>query len=202
MPEPTQPSSPTDQPAASAAAVAGAHGKIDHPTPDLAEAMARGFEPRDINLRGLFIFLGTLIVALVVVLFAIYGIMKALVDHDRTHDPLGTPVSISQRDVYAPLQPSIGHPTEDWQDMETMRAQTQAVLSSSGISPTTGRRYITIADAMDKVLPLLVISPHPVTEPKQPTYEEGSHEGTYVGSAEWPPAMAGGATTRPTAGVN
>ncbi len=31
------------------------------PTPELAEAMNRGYEPKDISLRGLFIFLATLV---------------------------------------------------------------------------------------------------------------------------------------------
>ena len=54
-----RPPTPTEYPGASTAAVAIAIGKVERPTPDLAEAMGRGYEPKDISLRGLFIFLGS-----------------------------------------------------------------------------------------------------------------------------------------------
>jgi hypothetical protein len=172
-----RPPMPSENPAASTAAVASAHGKVLRPTPDLAEAMNRGYEPRDINLRGLFIFLGVLVASLVVVLAAIYAIMMALVEYDRSRDPLGTPVSITRPDMYAPLQPSIGHPTEDTDDMLAMREQTQATL----LNPTLARQ-MPIGQAMDVVLAKLVISPHPVAQPAEPTYPPGSQEGRFTGS--------------------
>ena len=168
-----RPPTPSEDPAATPQAIASAHGKVGRPTPHLAEAIERGYEPRDINLGGLFIFLGTLVVSLVVVLAAIYAIMMALVEHDRSHDPLGTPVSITRPDVYAPLQPSVAHPTEDWADMATMREQTQQTLNDPKLA-----RQMPIARAMDVVLPLLVVRPA-VPPTTQPTYPPGSFEGRY-----------------------
>jgi hypothetical protein len=170
-----RPHMPSENPAASAAAIEHAHGNVLRPTPELAEAMSRGYEPKDINLRGLFIFLGTLVVTLVVVLAAIYGILMALVEHDRSHDPLGTPVSITRPDTYAPLQPSVSHPTEDFDDMASMREQTQATL----LHPTLARQ-MPIGQAMEKVLPLLVVHPA-VAARVQTTYPPGSQEGRYTG---------------------
>jgi len=178
-----RPPMPSENPAASDAALASAHGKVLHPTPDLAEAMNRGYEPKDLNLRGVFIFLITLVVVLSVVLAAIYAIMMALVENDRSHDPLGTPVSITRPDTYAPLQPSVGHPTEDWEDMVAMREQTHATL----LNPTLARQ-MPIGQAMDVVLSKLVISPHPVAQPAQPTYPPGSMEGRYSSATSQPPA--------------
>ena len=161
-----RPPTPSDHPASNPDAIAAAHGKVLRPTPELAEAMSRGYEPKDISLRGLFIFLGTLVATLVVVLLAIYAIMMALVEHDRSHDPRGTTVSIQRPEVYAPVQPSIGHATEDWEDMNIMREQTWATLNSAGVTPT-GRRTMTIGDAVDTVVSKLVIGEHPVdTGPK------------------------------------
>ncbi len=177
-----RPPTPSEHPAASAAAIESAHGKVLRPTPELAEAMNRGYEPKDISLRGLFIFLFTLVATLILVLFAIYAILMALVDNDRSHDPLGTPVSVIRPETYAPLQPSVAHGTDDWQDMLTMRQQTQAKLDSSGVSPT-GRRYVSIREAMDQVLPLLVVRPA-IKDPseevtKHVDYPPGSTEGRY-----------------------
>ena len=170
-----RPPTPSEHPAASAAAIASAHGKVMRPTPALAEAMNRGYEPKDISLRGLFIFLGTLVSVLLVVLAVIYAIMMALVEHDRSHDPLGTPVSIARPEVYAPLQPSVGHPTEDWADMEAMREQVQATL----LNPTLARQ-MPITQAMDVVLDKLVV--HPTVRPVAVVpFDADSFEGKYTG---------------------
>ena len=178
-----RPPTPSDHPAATPAAIASAHAKVLRPTPELAEAMERGYEPKDISLRGIFIFLGSLVVTLVVVLFFIYGIMMALLDHDRSHDPLGTAMAVTRPEVYAPLQPSIGHPTEDWQDMIDMRQQTQAILNGSGTT-ATGRRYMPIADAMTKLIDekkLVVTATPPPAYVHPYVYPPGSREGKYEG---------------------
>lgn len=161
-----RPPTPSDHPASNPDAIAAAHGKVLRPTPELAEAISRGYEPKDISLRGLFIFLGSLVASLVVVLLAIYAIMMALVEHDRTHDPRGTTVSIQRPEMYAPLQPSVAHPTEDWEDMNVMREQTWTALNSAGTT-STGRRFMKIDDAVDLIVAKLPVGDHPVdTSPK------------------------------------
>ena len=147
---------------------------LDTASPDLAEAIQRGYEPKDINLRGLFIFLGTLVVTLVVVLAAIYGILMAMVEYDRSRDPLGTPVSIVRPDLYAPLQPSVSHNTLDTDDMAAMRERNQEVLMHPSLA-----RQMPIAQAIDVVLPLLVTRPA-VPPTSQPVYPPGSIEGRYA----------------------
>ncbi len=107
-------------------------------------------------------------------LFAIYAIMMALVEIDRSHDPLGTPVSITRPDTYAPLQPSIATPTEDWEDMAVMRAQTQQVL----LRPTLDRQMpIGLA-----IGPGLAAAARPAGRASPPVvlYPKGQHEGHFA----------------------
>jgi hypothetical protein len=153
--------------------------------PDFAEAVEKGYEPHDIGLRGVFVFIGGLTVVLVVVLAFIYAVMMGLAEYDRSKDPIASPVAVKLPPVYAPLQPSLGfngdhdadHDVLDADDMLLMRERTAAALGSEGTT-AAGRHFIPIATAIDKVLPLLVFKPavEPTTEP---TYPEGSHEGVY-----------------------
>jgi hypothetical protein len=153
--------------------------------PDFAEAVKKGYEPQDIGLRGLTVFLGGLVVVLIVVLAFIYAVMMALAEHDRSTDPVASPVTVKLPPVYAPLQPSLGfngdhdadHDVLDADDMLLMRERTFKALNEEGTGPT-GRHYIAIATAMDQVLPLLVTKP--AMEPmKEMSYPPGSHEGVF-----------------------
>jgi len=153
--------------------------------PDFAVAIEKGYEPNDIGLRGVFIFISGLTVVLVVVLAFIYAVMMALAEHDRSKDPVASPVTVKLPPVYAPLQPSLGfngdhdadHDALDADDMLLMRERTSLALNSEGVT-AAGRHYIAINTAIDEVLPLLVSKP--VLEPfKGESVPEGSHEGVY-----------------------
>lgn len=143
-----------------------AHTKDTPPTraddpaisPELADSLAHGYERHDIGLRGIFNFLIGLILTMVLVLLLIYGVLELFVDHDRQSDPIASPIVVEHGPVPEPLQPSVSHDLVDWQDLQAMREQTQKILSSSGTT-STGRRHISIDDAMDHVLPLLPIHP-------------------------------------------
>ena len=141
--------------------MAASRERVAHPTPELAESMTRGYEPHDIGLRGVFVFLGGLVVSLVVVFVIIFGIMMALVGYDRSHEQAGsvlTPTDVSRGPVYAPLQPSVDHNALDTDDMTDMRRTTQAILRGSGTGEN-GRRYIRVEDAMAIVLAKLEVHP-------------------------------------------
>jgi len=127
-------------------------------SPELADSLAHGYERHDIGLRGIFNFLIGLILTMVLVLLLIYGVMELFVEHDRQSDPIASPIVVEHPPVPEPLQPSISHDLIDWQDMQAMREQTQKILSSSGTT-ATGRRYIPITQAIDRVLPMLPIHP-------------------------------------------
>jgi hypothetical protein len=137
--------------------VAGARARIASPTPDLAQALDKGYEPHDINLRGIGIFLVGLVVTSILVLLMCWGIQEGLVDFDRAGDPIASPVTIDHAPVPQPLQPSWQHNSFDREDMQAMRQETMAVLNSSGTDPKSGRRWIPIDDAMDKALNMLPI---------------------------------------------
>jgi hypothetical protein len=138
---------------------AGAHGAdAANIAPDLAEAISIGYEPHDVALRAIFIFIISLMFISLLVLGAMWVIMTEFVKYDRGYDPIASPVSIQQMQPPQPLQPSWNHNQMDEQDMQTMREQTYKQLHSSGVSPT-GRKYIPIETAMDEILPQLPIRP-------------------------------------------
>jgi hypothetical protein len=167
-----------------------AHQHTDEPsdTSDAAlkAAVTTGYEPNDVRLRSVFVFIGVLVITLVVVLTAIYGIMMALAEHDRASDPIASPIAVKLPAVYAPLQPSLGfygdskndHDTLDAEDMIAMRYRAEQELNAPAGTTEAGRRHMPIESAIDTVLPLLVLKPAiaPVVEP---TYPAGSREGYY-----------------------
>jgi hypothetical protein len=144
---------------ASAAAIEASRARIASPTPELADALGKGYEPHDIGLRGVFLFLITLVLTIVVVLAAMWGLMTLFVDYDRSKDPVGSPVVIHQAERPFPMQPSPDHNVVDREDMTAMREQTQHELTSSGTT-ASGRRYMPIEQAMDQVLPKLPVKTH------------------------------------------
>jgi hypothetical protein len=151
-----------------------------------AEAIAKGYEPHDLSLRPVFIFIVGLVVVLVVVLAAIYAIMMAMAAADRSGDAIPSPIAVKLPAPYAPLQPSLGiydnhdndHNVLDWQDMDALRYKATQQLNSAGTT-ATGRKHIAITDAMDKALPLLVVKPVAVAASNAQTYPAGSYEGVY-----------------------
>ena len=147
---------PSSESAASAAAVHAAHAKAA--SPELAESVARGYEAKDVGLRGVAIFL-VILAAVVVVTFAfIYFLMFGLIGFMHSEEPKASPVTIVNSPIPQPLQPSVDHDTNDRDDMLQMRIETQNVLEHSGTT-TTGRKYISITDAMNEVLSKLPTRP-------------------------------------------
>jgi hypothetical protein len=156
---------------------------------DFKIAVSKGYEPNDIGLRGIFVFVAGLTATLVVVLAFIYAVMMALADHDRSTDKIASPVAVKLQPVYAPLQPSLGfngdhdndHNVLDAQDMLVMRKRVTEVLDSEGTT-TTGRRYIPIDSAISLIAPALEKITQPAVPPIQAlTYPKGSFEGKWPG---------------------
>jgi len=152
-----------------------------------AEAIAKGYEPHDIGLRGVIVFITGLVITLIVVLAFIYAVMMAMADSDRSTDAIASPVKVSLPPIYAPLQPSLGfygdhdsdHDVLDAQDMILMRERTQQALNSEGIT-AAGRHFIPIASAIDIVISKSLLVSKPAIQPVvEPTYPPGSHEGVF-----------------------
>jgi hypothetical protein len=162
------------------------HSGQPHAGEASAEAIAKGYEPNDIGLRPVFMFIGGLVVVLVVVLAAIYAIMMALADADRSGDAVPSPIAVKLPAPYAPLQPSLGiygnhendHDVLDWQDMDAMRYKTTQELNSS-CTTAAGRKHIAIAEAMDEALPLLKLQPVAIAPAVTVPVPAGSYEGVY-----------------------
>jgi hypothetical protein len=147
------------------------------------EAIAKGYEPKDLQLRAVFVFIAGLAATLFVVLSVIYGIMMAMAAYDRSTDPLASPVAVTLPPVYAPLQPSLKHDQFDRDDMQEMRERTAADLNApAGVVLATGRAHMPIAMAMEKALPLLLTKA--VIQPGEgQTYPAGSFEGHLGGTS-------------------
>ena len=126
-----------------------------------------------------------------VVLAAIYAIMMAIAAHDRSGEPIRSPLAAKVAEelppVYAPLQPSLGaygnhkndHDVFDWQDMDAMRYRTQEALNNEG---TVGNRhYVPISKAIDTVLAenMLVVKPVALSASVEIPPPAGSYEGVY-----------------------
>jgi hypothetical protein len=159
MPRPAEPLPSGDGDGmATAAAIEAAKARIANPTPELADALHHGYEPHDIGLKGVFAFLIALVITMVVVLAAMWGVMMLFVGYDRSKDPIATPVRVEHLPVAQPNQPSPQHDFLDHEDMQAMREETSKVLNSSGTSPS-GRHYISINEAMERVLPKLPVKP-------------------------------------------
>jgi len=151
------------------------------------DAVAKGYEPHDIGLRGVILFIAGLTVTLVVVLAFVYAIMMALADHDRSHDAIASPMTVPVAPVYAPLQPSLGfngqheldHNVLAPEDMLLMREVTAKALSEEGVT-ASGRHYIPIDAAINMVITKsLLVSKPALAAVAEPTYPPGSHEGVY-----------------------
>jgi hypothetical protein len=125
-------------------------------SPELAEAIAAGYEPHDVGLRGVFIFIISLMFISLVILGAMWVVMMEFVKYDRNFDPINSPVAIEHVQPPQPLQPSWNHNQMDQQDMQQMRQQTYQQMHSTGTSPT-GRKFISIDTAMNEILPQLPI---------------------------------------------
>jgi len=161
-----------------------------HPQgPDFAEALAKGYEPKDIGLRPVFMFIAGLSVVLVVVLLAIYAIMMAMAAYDRSSDAVPSPVAVKIPAPYAPLQPSLGiygnhdndHDLLDWQDMDAMRYKATEALTSDKVVMESGRHHIPINAAIDLVIAKNYLVTKPVVEPMAAvvSYPPGSYEGVF-----------------------
>jgi len=155
--------------------------------PAFSEAVSKGYEPHDIGLRGVIVFIAGLTITLIVVLAFVYAVMMALADYDRSHDAIASPMTVQLPPVYAPLQPSLGfngahdndHDVLDVQDMELMRERTQKALNEEGTT-AAGRHYISIAAAIDLVVSKSLLESKPALPPvAEPEYPPGSHEGVY-----------------------
>jgi hypothetical protein len=134
-------------------------------------AIATGYEPRDANVRAVVGFMVILAVVIAVLIPIIWYMYRGLDNFFAGQDPPASPVTMERPVPLAPLQRSPGHDTLDWQDMQTMRTDQEAALSSTTYDPATGKGHISIDQAMDLLLShnmLKTASPAAAPTPVQP----------------------------------
>jgi hypothetical protein len=160
-------------------------------SPELKAAIAKGYEPSDLRLKGIFMFVAVLALTLLVSMSVVYGTMMAFAQFSRDKDPMASPVAVQLPPPYAPLQPSKGfygnekndHQSTDYDDMMVMRQTTQEELNAPAGVTAAGRAHMPINAAMDKALALL--DTHDVIQPLAgPATPPGTHEDIPAGSYE------------------
>ena len=110
-------------------------------TPVSPEAMRLGYEPQRISIRGLLLFI-VLFAASIVALEALMAWMMHYIE--AREDRMDVPRSIFAADQQPPppnLQPSIGHDSMDYQDLEHSRQAEDQIFAKLGwkVDPATHR---------------------------------------------------------------
>jgi hypothetical protein len=104
------------------------------------ESVRLGYEPERVGVRGLTIFLILFILSAAILHGLVWVLMKYYVDRDRAVDRPRSAFTSTQQPPPAPnLQPSVGHDTLDYQDMEAMRQQEDRMFQKLGwqVDPRT-----------------------------------------------------------------
>ena len=112
-----------------------------------AAAQGPGYETRDVNIRGAYIFAATLFAVLVVVIFAMRGLFWYY-ERTQTLGPELTPFKASRE-----LPPAPRLQVDPKADLANTRVEQERILNSYGWSDQgTGRVHIPIDRAMDLLL--------------------------------------------------
>jgi hypothetical protein len=122
-----------------------------YPDADMQLAIAKGYEPHDVKLRGIVIFTIVLGITILIALGVSWVIVQALDAANTSHDQAASPYAQpSDAPMPTPLQPSPPHQKLDSEDVQEMRETAWKALTSSGITET-GRKYISIDSAIEQV---------------------------------------------------
>ena len=113
-----------------------------------AEALQLGYQPEAIRVRGLVIFVICFVITAAVLHVGIWFLQMALDSRNRGVD---MPRSAVQADVTPPdhpLQPSVGHDTLPFQDMEALRRQEDGMFQKLGWQVDRATHEADVPDAI------------------------------------------------------
>jgi hypothetical protein len=137
------------------------------PLPVAPDALARGYEPEHLSLRGYVIFVVALIVSAIFIHLLLWVTMRGFEKAESRGDQARNSSLQSAQPAIPPgpqLQPSPAQgeiPRQPWQDMAAYRVREEQLLGTYGYDSKTGQTRIPIARAME----LLVQRGLPTTQP-------------------------------------
>lgn len=95
-----------------------------------------GHETSDATLRPIVIFVAVMFAVAVVIQVGVWGLMRIFQQHNEKSDPMASPFVDSRTPpTVTPMQPSLGHPNQPHEDMETLRERWKVELKSYGPVP-------------------------------------------------------------------
>jgi len=138
------------------------------------EAMKLGYQPEAVPVRGLAIFVALVAVSGVVLHVSLWWFMKTMEAHIETVDVPGSVAPDTAMTSKYPLQPSVGHDTQDDQDLANLRRQENELFAKLGWTVRPGARDADIPpDIVRKVMEqqrARMAAPHvPATTTGNPT---------------------------------
>jgi len=103
------------------------------------EALEQGYEPSDVNVRGLLIFVIIFVVGAVVIQAGLWGLLKFYNSLPRTADAVTSAAPIQERFPAPNLQPIEKHNQLPWQDLADLQHEKGMIFDALGwtIDPDT-----------------------------------------------------------------
>ena len=118
------------------------------------QGIQRGHETSDARLRPIVIFAVAMFGGVAIIQLAVWGLMRAFEHGNEKSDPTASPFVDSRTPpTVTPMQPSIGHPNEPYEDMAVLRERWNRELTSYG--PVPGRPElvrIPLQEAMNRIV--------------------------------------------------
>jgi hypothetical protein len=100
--------------------------------PPSPEALAQGYEPAEIRVRGLFIFLICFAISIVLIWVIVWYVEKAFLANERQADQPRSAIADQQPPPPPRIQPSMPHDQLPYQDLEDMRSNEDSVFAKLG----------------------------------------------------------------------
>jgi hypothetical protein len=107
--------------------------------PASPEAVQLGYEPETLRARGLLLFLVLFLASMVLLQALLWWVMKEIQKHGVEPDAARSAVTLNQQPPAPNLQPSVGHDTLDYQDLQALKGEEDAMFAKLGwqVNPAT-----------------------------------------------------------------
>ena len=112
----------------------------------LPDALARGYEGDDLNVRGLLIFVIIFLITAVVLHILLWILLKYYFATPRAEDVAPSAVTLIERFPEPQLQPSIGHNTTPQEDLAALHQDENRIFNALGWQTKPDSYYPLIPD--------------------------------------------------------
>jgi hypothetical protein len=100
--------------------------------PPTSETVAQGYEPPDINVRGVVVFLMIFLVGAIIIQVGLWGVLKVYSGLPRTADIVTSAAPPPARFLPPNLQPTEQHNQFPWQDLAQLRQEKTQIFDQLG----------------------------------------------------------------------